>query len=268
MSHDEERSLRSALRVFVRDLRDAPRGYVLILLAVTVLCIAAYYVGSRRFYASMFFDAAAADPLFSLHQHLYWFISYFVLFLLAPMLLIRFVHHGALRDYGLTVGDWRFGMRITVYTLTVMLPVLWFVSADPAFRSMYPHAAVVRDHWNLLLLYETVFLLYFLGWEFVWRGYMLFGLAPFAGKGAAMLLQALPFVLLHFGKPPLETIGAIPAALLLAGLAFRTRSYFYGVLIHWMVMGGMDVLATLRYRSGVDGSGLEALRAIVAYITS
>ena len=260
--------MRSALRMFAHDMRSTQRDVLWILLTATLLTIAAYYVGSRKFYANTFFDPATKDQLFVLYQHLYWFGSYFVLYLLFPLLLIRALHHSTPATWGFCIGDWRFGLRAAGYTVAFMLPLLWLVSADSSFQNMYPHAALVRDRWNLLLLYEAAFLLYFLGWEFIWRGYVLFGLAPHVGRGAAMLMQMLPFVLLHSGKPPLETLGAIPAALLLAALAFRTRSYLYGVLIHWAVMGSMDVLATLRYRSGINGQGFDALRGIVAYLWS
>ena len=64
---------------------------------------------------------------------------------------------------------------------------------------------------------------YFVAWEFVFRGWMLFGLAPRLGPGLAIVLQALPFSLMHTGKPELEAYGLILAGLALGALAWRTR---------------------------------------------
>ena len=42
--------------------------------------------------------------------------------------------------------------------------------------------------------------LYMFAWEFIFRGYMLFGLEKSIGK-SAIFVQAIPFVLLHLEKP-------------------------------------------------------------------
>ena len=170
-----------------------------------------------------------------------------------------FLHRRPLRSFGLGAGDWRFGLRVSVLFYLVMLPLLWFASASSAFQSVYPHSHIVRGDWTLFLVYEAAFVLYFIGWEFVWRGYMLFGLRPHTGAAVAVLAQMIPFVILHYGKPVPETVGAIVAAIALGALSLRARSFWYAVLIHWSVMLTIDLLATLRFRSGSTGIGLQAL---------
>jgi membrane protease YdiL (CAAX protease family) len=143
-----------------------------------------------------------------------------------------------------------------------MLPILWVVSDSAAFQSVYPHAQTVRTDWTLFLIYEGMFILYFIGWEFIWRGYVLFGLLKHTGATVAVLVQMIPFVILHFGKPLPETLGSIAAGIALGALSVRTRSFWYAVLIHWTVMLTIDIFATLRFRAGVEGIGLDALFGI------
>ena len=71
---------------------------------------------------------------------------------------------------------------------------------------------------------------------------MLFTVARYVGS-YAIFIMVIPYVMIHFGKPFAETIGAIIAGIALGTLALRTRSIFGGVLIHVTVALSMDVLA-------------------------
>jgi uncharacterized protein len=81
----------------------------------------------------------------------------------------------------------------------------------------YPHLPAARDSWNIFFIYESGMLLYMFAWEFIWRGFMLFGLKEKFGY-YAVLIQMIPFVILHNGKPELETFGAIAGGIALGFL--------------------------------------------------
>ena len=257
--HAEDRSIRSALRAFVAEARHTPRDVILVFLVVATAGILSYHFGSKRFFYDTWYAVLGADPLYDLYQFLYWFTSEFIIYFLLLLVAIVLLHRRPLKEFGLGAGDWRFGLRISLVFYLVMLPILWFVSASPAFLSVYPHSHIVRGDWTLFLVYEAAFVLYFIGWEFIWRGYMVFGLLRHTGAAVAVLSQMIPFVILHYGKPVPETAGAIVAAIALGALSVRTRSFWYAVLIHWSVMLTIDLLSTLRFRGGVTGVGVKAL---------
>lgn len=250
-------SMRTAFRDFLQEAGKVPRDVTILFLAMAVLNIVSYYFGSRRFFRVAFTDTLGDDPLFSLYEYLFWFVSEFCVSFLFPLLIVVLVHRRPLREFGLGLGDWRFGLKVTLLFLAVMLPILWVVSADPSFAVVYPHAQIVRSSWRLFAWYEACFILYFIGWEFIWRGYVLFGLEKPLGGGVAVLVQMIPFVILHNGKPLPETFGAIIAAIALGAIALRTRSFWYCVAIHWLVMFSIDLLSTLRYRSNTSGIWLQ-----------
>ena len=79
-------------------------------------------------------------------------------------------------------------------------------------------------------LFDTA--LYMFAWEFIFRGYMLFGLEKSIGKNA-IFVQTIPFVLLHFGKPFLETLVCIPSGFIFGYIAYRTRSFLPCFVIHF-----------------------------------
>ena len=77
-------------------------------------------------------------------------------------------------------------------------------------------------------------LLELIGWEFSFRGFILFAYARRFGPDA-LWLQAVPFALAHIGKPEIETLSTIFGGFAFGWLAYRTRSFVYPFLLHWYI---------------------------------
>ena len=107
-----------------------------------------------------------------------------------------------------------------------MALILYGVSKTPDFRSYYRMDAV---DWSELLLDGA---LYYFAWEFLFCGYMLLGLEKSIGK-SAIFVQAIPFVLLHLGKPRWETLFYIPGGFISGYVAYRTRPFLPCFIIHF-----------------------------------
>jgi len=84
------------------------------------------------------------------------------------------------------------------------------------------------------------------GWEFMWRGLLLFGLARALGPGPAIWLQAVPFAFMHLGKPQVETFTTIFGGAAFGYIAWQTGSFVYPFLIHWFILSFTMLLATGR----------------------
>ena len=65
------------------------------------------------------------------------------------------------------------------------------------------------------------------------------------GAGA-IFVMAVPYCMIHYGKPYLEAHGAIVAGIVLGSLAMRTRSIYSGFLVHITVAFSMDFLSLWR----------------------
>ena len=153
-------------------------------------------------------------------------INQTILFLFVPLIFIVFVFHESPRDYGFTLGDWRAGLAITLGGITLMTPVIWFLAKlDPAAQSYYQNMTTNLP-WN------TFFQIF--GWEFLFRGWIIFGYARKFGPDA-LWIQAVPFALLHIGKPEVETLSTIFGGFAFGWIAWRTRSFLYSFLIHWYI---------------------------------
>jgi membrane protease YdiL (CAAX protease family) len=148
-------------------------------------------------------------------------------YLLAPLLIIfRFRDRPA--DYGFQWGDWRRGLLLVGASALVAAPFLYLSARTPAMTAYYSQAEQAPLE---VLIVAAVDLF---GWEFFFRGFLLFTLARVAGPHA-ILLQAVPFAMAHLGKPQLETLSTIFGGSYFGYLAWRTRSFVYPFLLHWLV---------------------------------
>lgn len=198
-------------------------------------------------------------------EYIYWFIGDFITFFVLGMLIIKYILRDNLRDYGFKFGDYKTGIKYSSIFIFVMVILIWIISASPSFAEKYPHFAEAKSDWSLLFIYEMGMLIYMISWEFFWRGYMLFGLEKKFGY-YSVLFQMIPFVILHNGKPFLETFGSIFGGIALGVLALRTRSFYYCVIIHIGVMISMDFISSLRYRANDYGIGINSIINLVNYL--
>lgn len=251
-------SWKSELTELKRITFSLDKKIVLILLFVAVLQTISWYYTSRRFFRINIFPAYSNNPDIYLTEYLYWFLGDFITFFILPVLLIKFVHKEKISAYGLTFGNKEIGFKLSVIFLLIMIPVIWFVSSQTVFVNKYPHLLSVREVWSKFFIYEIGMLIYMFVWEFIWRGYMLFGLEEKFGY-YAIFIQMIPFVILHNGKPAAETFSAIIGGLVLGYLAIRTRSVYYGVITHMGIMFSIDFISTLRFRANDYGVGIQSL---------
>lgn len=249
-------TLRARIAPYVRDLGGEPT--VVILGACTFLMIG-HYQGSTGFFRRNFGPAFVDHPAAPALPYFWWFGSSAVLFIALPLLLSAVTKGSFTRRYGLGIGDWRAGLKISAVFLAVMLPVAWIASYTPLFKTHYPLAGQgaftlridgqdVRSA-GLFLLYEAGYILYFIGWEFMFRGWMTNALLPRFGRAGAVLIPTAPFALMHLGKPEPEALGSLVAGVALGVLALRTRSFWYGAGVHIVVAVFMDLLGAWPYLS-------------------
>ncbi|MGE5440177.1 MAG: lysostaphin resistance A-like protein [Bacteroidota bacterium] len=260
-------NFRTELKNLLVIIKGLDKKVVIVFISVAVLQTISWYYTSGRFYQTAISESPlvspeTASPEAELSRFIYWFLGDFGLLFLIPAFIIKFFFKEKLSQYGLRKGDYAFGLKASGFALVLMLVIVWFISALPSFSASYPTLSSARDDWNMFFLFEAALLLYMLAWEFIWRGFMLFGLEE-KFNYYTVLVQMLPFVILHNGKPVLETFGAILGALMLGVLALRTRSLYYGIIIHFSTLFSIDVISILRYRTGEYGTGLNSILNII-----
>ena len=258
-------NLKAELLKLAEIINEMDRKVIIIFLSVSILQTISWYFTSRRFFRINLFNYFSLSQKVDLYEFIYWFVGDFLTFFILPTLIIVFLLKDKLKNFGLQTGDHKSGIKISIYFIIIMVVISWFASSSPSFGETYPMLQRTKESWNLFFIYEAALFLYVFAWEFIWRGFMLFGLEEKFGY-YAVLIQMIPFVILHNGKPYMETFGAIIGGIALGILAFRTRSFIYCVIVHISVMFTVDLLSVLRYRAADFRIGINSFINIIKEI--
>ena len=143
-----------------------------------------------------------------------------LLYLVIPAALVLLVFRDSLRDYGFQFGDWRAGLRWTAGVLLALSPLLVIAANTSEVQGYYARSD--RSTLDVLVVSGTDLF----AWEFLFRGFLFFGLYRVVGPSAIML-QAVPFAMAHLGKPELETMTTVLGGAGFGWIAWRTNSFLY-----------------------------------------
>ena len=248
---DEWSRLRTALHTI-----DVQMATVLTLSGFLV--VLQFNLGSRSLFVQ---ELAGGVPLEwrALASWGWWFGMQGVLGFVIPVLVLRWGFRQSWHDMGLGLGDWQLASTLAGLYLIGVAIGTWVLSDGSGFQQQYPHHDPAAYDWSIFLIYEALFLFYWIGWEYLWRGFVLFGTRHALGL-AAIFVQALPFAALHVDKPWPEALLSVVGGVALGALVWRCRSFWIAVPLHAAQMMLLDFWCSLRARTGASGIGWRALQ--------
>lgn len=177
----------------------------------------------------------------------YWSGTCLVAYVIIPILAIKLLIGRPLSEYGLAFRGvaghaWIYGAMFTA-----MVPAVIAVSFTAGFQAKYPFYRLGEGEslWPYFACWEVLYALQFIGLEFFFRGFMVHGTRRRLGY-YSVLVMTIPYAMLHFQKPPLETLGAIAAGVVLGTLSLKTRSIWWGAGLHIGVAYTMDCAALVQ----------------------
>ncbi|MBR4749267.1 MAG: CPBP family intramembrane metalloprotease [Abditibacteriota bacterium] len=157
-----------------------------------------------------------------------------------------------------------FGMRMpenpkVVWSVCAALAVLTVLGSYlpsrliPQLQEYYPIFKHFREAENLffsanpfdmdlgrMVYAEVLYAMYIFAWEFFFRGFLTLGMARSFGLWGIMI-QAVPFVLLHLGKPTVEVVLSGVGGLALGLAAYYCKSFLPGFVLHVCLFISVDV---------------------------
>lgn len=225
---------------------------VLVVLVASAVCLTLQHFGPALSFA-WFLDRL---PGVSSQIRFLWLMNWAawiaLTFFLVPVFLSKLLFKEALRNHGLKVTGLLRHVWIYAVALVIVLIAVWIVSGQESFVSKYPFLPLPKDSvsgsgewWIYFGVWEIVYFLQFCAVEYFFRGFLLFEMEKKFGFHAVFLAM-IPYCMIHFEKPFLEALGSIVAGIFLGMLALRTRSIFFGMVLHCLVAASMDVAALLR----------------------
>lgn len=228
--------------------------FALVLVAI-ILTMQEYYGGRQYFEMTLSpmlakLDARHPAMMLSKYGDLYgfaWWAGTRILGYVLPFALWKlFFRSDSLLDFGLRTRGFFDHAWIYGLFLACVLPAMLVVSRSPDFGTYYPFYKLSSRSWFDFLAWEGMYFCQFFALEMFFRGFWLGALRRSFGSGA-IFAMAVPYCMIHYGKPYLEACGAIVAGVALGSLSMKTKSIYQGFLVHVTVAGLMDWLA-LRHR--------------------
>ncbi|MEN6519834.1 MAG: CPBP family intramembrane glutamic endopeptidase [Armatimonadota bacterium] len=186
----------------------------------------------------------------------YYLVGNLIALFFIPMLAIMLLLGEEPADFGFRLGESRRVRWITAIMFAGLLGLFFVYAKRPEFQQYYP---IFKGYQFVPFRGDNIFLetdpasliyawvsygLYMFCWEFFFRGYLLFGLARTI-NWAAVIVQALAFMLLHWGKPMPEFIASLPAGIILGMLALKAKSFVPCFALHWSAAVAFDIIVLL-----------------------
>ena len=179
-----------------------------------------------------------------------YFGCFFLLAFAAPLAWMRVRGSPSPASVGLALGNWRAGLILVLIGIPVA--VLSHFTGRKSMGDFYPFSKQAMSRPAVFLGYEAAYLiLYYVSWEFAFRGVMLFSLAALlpqtlAGAFIAILAQTALSTVFHIGHPDSEISAALLAGVAFGIIALSTGSILYSIVIHAMIGIFEDSMAYAR----------------------
>jgi membrane protease YdiL (CAAX protease family) len=245
--------MRDVIDRFTTDITLLDRKAVFALLYAAAGLTGIYYLKNQESLAALLRGSRLEDLgefiAHSPHNNLpalgWWVAVVMLFYFVIPALGIRFIYGESLGDYGLNFrfepGFW----RLFVAAAAVVLPLVYLMSTTESFTAKYPFLKIYDGEpyiGTTLLVWELIYFVQFFGLEFFFRGFLVHSLKPALGI-YSVFAMTVPYCMIHFGKPPAETISAIAAGVFLGWLSYRNGNIWLGLVLHCTVAFSMDILA-------------------------
>lgn len=167
-----------------------------------------------------------------------YYVDAIVLFFVIPIIIL-ILSKERIKDYGMDLGDIQKSITYAVlFSILSIIIVSIAVDKIPALKLYY-------QQYRISLEFIIKIVLYMIAWEFLFRGFLLFGLGKRFGFVAANCIQTFLFFLAHIGKPYLEVISTLFTGLLFGYITIRTKSVWPMIAIHLSIIITAVVFANI-----------------------
>jgi membrane protease YdiL (CAAX protease family) len=116
--------------------------------------------------------------------------------------------------------------------IPLILIMGFFAARKPVNLKQYPQIRTRTWTPALVAVNGITWLLFLIGYELLFRGFVLYASLGIMEAGPAIALNATVYAFAHFYKGPGETFGAIPAGILFCYLTLLTGNIWSAVVLH------------------------------------
>lgn len=158
-------------------------------------------------------------------------ISGFIIMGFIPGILVFSLYNQNPDNVGLALGQNKEYWYLYV-TPAIIILINFFLAKNPDTFGRYPEMRFSGWNKSKLAVLVIGWMIYLLGYEFLFRGLLLFSVYHSYGLFVAFTVNIITYSLVHFHKGKDEMLGALPFGILLCSLAFLTGSIILPFLVH------------------------------------
>jgi len=176
------------------------------------------------------------------------YLLVFVFFFVIPAIITKYKFRENLKEYGLCFRNFSKSIKFIMIILPVLFILIWLSSFQKEFQTEYPLAKEIIGTPYKFLIIEICYIFYYIGWEFLFRGFTLLGLEKRLGSVVAVMVQTIPSTLLHFNKPAGEIILALIAGFVLGYYVLKYRNIIFAIFVHLSAGLMMDIFTIIHLK--------------------
>jgi membrane protease YdiL (CAAX protease family) len=227
------------------------RKRIFIIISTILLCVIYYFaalwfervspVEKKLIVFNYFFPGLKNGELI---QFFWQYAASFILLFLMPFIFIKYLFKDDIKKYGISLGNKSWNLKWLIAGLLIA-PFTFFFSNDPELIREYPLSKQVAESINLIIADSFFYLFYYIGFEFIFRGYLLFGLQdkstfdknemPDRKHTAAVIaISTILILAVHAGKPESEIALAGFISILWGFINLKGRSIYPVLIMHYI----------------------------------
>jgi len=220
---------------------------VVVLLATVIVCLVGHGVTIHSSYVYKLFIRKFGEERGKIQYIFFWRYSGLLFFLLIPLTAIYTLLSQDVTRYGVGIVNLPQSL-IWILALGVLIVIFQAIFArNPVNLVHYPQIRIPVWTVSLVIKNSLLWFVYLLSYEFMFRGFLLFGTTDALGVWPAILVNTVIYSLAHVTKGVRETILAIPFGILLCYLTLKTGTIWIAVCLHFILAVSNDIFSLLAH---------------------
>jgi len=211
--------------------------------SATVLAITLIYITSLILNSKI----STKNSLSQFQQDVMKKILGVLLFTLIPVLMIHFSYKQRLAEYGvgLPVKIYFFLISLGLYFATFPFLLLYSKTdeGEKKFKNSFGKNETLRHTFSRAVCW----IIYIGGYEFSFRGFLLFSLYKTWGSVPAIVISTAIYSLTHTNKGIGETAGSLIIGFVFGSIALSSRSFIPSFLTHVLIALTIDIILSIKY---------------------
>ncbi len=157
----------------------------------------------------------------------------------------------SLTETGLSFSNPGKTLLWTIILLPLPVIINFFAAKSKKNLELYPLTRLPVWDTKVLMLDMGAWVFYLIGYEYFFRGLLLFGLIPYTGVWVAVSINVMAYAFVHITKGGREALGAIPMGILLCLVTLNTGNIFAAFMIH-LTLALSNELFSLHYHTEIS----------------